>query len=100
MKNVGEKASFVIPPSLGYGDAGNISFPSIPPKCKLLVEIELLHVEGTEETPDTNRADLTFEERMERCENLKRKGTRSFEMDRRKRRCGCTRAVCRTSRRI
>lgn len=78
MKNVGEKASFVIPPSLGYGDAGNISFPSIPPKCELLVEIELLHVEGTKETPDTNRADLTFEKRMERCENLKKKGNEKF----------------------
>jgi hypothetical protein len=42
------------------------------------VEIELLHVEGTKETPDTNRADLTFEKRMERCENLKKKGNEKF----------------------
>jgi len=78
MENVGERASFVLPPSLGYGDAGNVSFPSIPPKSELLVEIELLHAEGTAERPDTVRTELTFEKRMERCENLKQKGNEKF----------------------
>ena len=74
MTNAGEKASFKVPSELGYGKAGNTSFPSIPPNCELQVDAELLHVEGSKDKPDTMRTDLTFEKRMERCENLKTKG--------------------------
>jgi tetratricopeptide (TPR) repeat protein len=75
---VGERAEFLVGSGLGYGEEGSASFPSIAKNADLVVYIELLHVEGTEQEPDEERGDLTFEARMRRAELLKQKGNEDF----------------------
>lgn len=39
----GEKANvYVTDPKYGYGDKGSFSFPSVPPACQLVYEVEML----------------------------------------------------------
>lgn len=46
----GEKAHvYVMDPKYGYGDKGSFSFPSVPPACQLMYEVEMLTWEPPEE---------------------------------------------------
>lgn len=53
MMRAGEKASvYVQDPKYGFGDRGNFSFPSVPPKAQLVYELELL---GFDEPDEVSR---------------------------------------------
>jgi FKBP-type peptidyl-prolyl cis-trans isomerase len=40
---VGERAAvYVTDPGYGYGDKGSFSFPSVPPSCQLVYEVDMI----------------------------------------------------------
>mgnify|MGYP001810883456 CR=1 FL=1 len=40
---VGERAAvYVTDPSYGYGEKGSFSFPSVPPSCQLVYEVDMI----------------------------------------------------------
>ena len=71
----GERALFRVPPELCYGQAGNFSFPAVPPNCWMLVDVELIGAKGGE---TMERADMLYEERIERVKSHRTKGNELF----------------------
>lgn len=73
----GERALFTVPPELGYGEEGSFSFPSVPPACWLLADVELIGVKRADEEPMA-RADMLYEERMQRVKAHRQRGNGFF----------------------
>ena len=71
----GERALFRVPPELCYGEAGNFSFPAVPPNCWMLVDVELI---GAKRGETMERADMLYEERIERVKSHRTKGNELF----------------------
>jgi FKBP-type peptidyl-prolyl cis-trans isomerase len=39
----GERAAvYITDPSYGYGEKGSFSFPSVPPSCQLVYEVDMI----------------------------------------------------------
>ena len=71
----GERALFRVPPELCYGEAGNFSFPAVPPNCWMLADVELI---GAKRGETMERADMLYEERIERVKSHRTKGNELF----------------------
>lgn len=74
----GERARFDVPAALAYGDAGNFSFPAVGKNKRLILEVELLGVRGSEEAPATRQRDMTYEERIEETRGHRTRGNEAF----------------------
>lgn len=51
----GEKANFLLPPELAFGEEG---YGSIPPNAQIILEVELISVEAPPVPPEVDEADL------------------------------------------
>lgn len=74
----GERARFDVPAELAYGDTGNFSFPSVGKNKRLILEVELLGVRGSEEAPATRQRDMTYEERIKETREHRTRGNEAF----------------------
>ena len=80
----GEVCEAFVHYSAGYGDAGNFSFPSVPPKADLSYVVELVDFEpppqnGTQS--DGYDGYLTYEERLEAAKRRRMQGNERFSRD-------------------
>ena len=75
---VGERALFEIPPELCYGSEGSFSFPSVGKDVWMQTDIELIGIKGTTQEPEIDRADMLYEERMERVKRHRERGNEHF----------------------
>jgi hypothetical protein len=49
----GERAAvYITDPAYGYGDKGSFSFPSVPPSCQLVYEVDMIAWEPPAEVRD------------------------------------------------
>jgi len=74
----GEWARFDVPAELAYGDTGNFSFPAVGKNKRLILEVELLGVRGSEEEPATRQRDMTYEERIKEIRGHRTRGNEAF----------------------
>ena len=74
---VGERALFVVPARLAYGDVGSFSFPAVPPSCELVADVELIGARSAAEQP-ARRADMLYEERMARVRGHREVGNERY----------------------
>lgn len=74
---VGERALFVVPARLAYGDFGSFSFPAVPPSCELVADVELIGAKSAAEQPE-RRADMLYEERMARVRGHREAGNERY----------------------
>ena len=74
---VGERALFVVPARLAYGEMGSFSFPAVPPACALVADVELIGAKPASAEPAL-RADMLFEERMSRVREHRAQGNERY----------------------
>eukprot|EP00775_Hariotina_reticulata_P007506 gene7506-7716_t len=67
---------YVTDPAYGYGDKGSFSFPSVPPCCQLVYEVDMVTWEPPSE--DVDRRSMLFEERLEAAERRRLEGNALF----------------------
>eukprot|EP00882_Tetradesmus_deserticola_P015422 GHRQ01016433.1.p1 GENE.GHRQ01016433.1~~GHRQ01016433.1.p1 ORF type:complete len:408 (+),score=180.53 GHRQ01016433.1:412-1635(+) len=73
----GERAAvYITDPAYGYGDKGSFSFPSVPPACQLLYEVDMVTWEPPAEAVD--RRTMLYEERLEAAERRRKEGNVLF----------------------
>lgn len=75
---VGEVCHAWVSPEYGYGDAGNFSFPSIPPKASLSYSIELIDFEEPISEDGHDARFLTYEERLEAAARRRLEGNAMY----------------------
>ena len=73
----GERALFTVLPELAYGSEGNFSFPAVLPDCALTLDLELIGVKRADEEPMA-RADMLYEERIDRVRKHRHAGNAAF----------------------
>ena len=71
---VGEICHAWVSPEYGYGDDGNFSFPSIPPRATLSYSIELVDFENPNSGEGGDSSFLTYEERLEAAKRRRLEG--------------------------
>ena len=74
---VGERALFVVPARLAYGDLGSFSFPAVPPSCALVADVELIGTKRASAEP-ARRADMLYEERISRVREHRARGNERY----------------------
>ncbi|WIA11718.1 hypothetical protein OEZ85_011813 [Tetradesmus obliquus] len=73
----GERAAvYVTDPAYGYGEKGSFSFPSVPPSCQLVYEVDMIAWEPPAEGVD--RRTMLYEERLEAAERRRKEGNALF----------------------
>ena len=66
--------------SMGYGDKGNFSFPSVPPGADLSYAVELVDFEPPPGHNDTSERSMTYEERLEAAKRRRVLGNEAFAL--------------------
>eukprot|EP00879_Flechtneria_rotunda_P005210 GHRR01005492.1.p1 GENE.GHRR01005492.1~~GHRR01005492.1.p1 ORF type:complete len:384 (+),score=144.45 GHRR01005492.1:94-1245(+) len=73
----GERAwVYITDPAYGYGEKGSFSFPSVPPSCQLVYDVQMLTWEPPNDSVE--RRQMLYEERLEAAERRRLEGNQLF----------------------
>ncbi len=76
----GETCHAWVDSSMGYGDEGSFSFPSVPPRADLSYAVELVDFEPPPGDSDTRQGFMTYEERLEAAKLRRVQGNEAFAL--------------------